>query len=108
MQSITITIEAKNREFHHKITLFPSVAVNPPAIGYYSGVKKSWAGQFIETDNRLESFTDFIVTMLSSDKYPNPPICSRRKASQIAKQNLPKLIKNLKHTKRTSVSILIL
>jgi hypothetical protein len=93
---ITIIVEADSPERHHKCTITPSVAVNPPATQYFKGISSE--------DNRLEQMTSFVITMLSSKEYPNPPICSERTAKKIALEILPVLLKNLKYCKKSTRS----
>ena len=42
-----------NRYDTVKLTVSPSIAVNPPAIGYYSGIQRDF-GPYREKDSRLE------------------------------------------------------
>ena len=95
-----ITIEAISPTDYHKCIVSPSVAVNPPAFQYFKGVNKNFISDTI-TDNRKEQISNFIITMLSSKNYPNPPICSVTKAKQIVKC-VPELLNNLKYCKRTT------
>jgi len=97
---ITITIEANSQTDYHKCIVSPSVAVNPPAIQYFKGINKNFPSGTI-TDNRKEQIADFIITMLSSKKYPNPQICSKKKAKEIS-ECIPKLLENLRHCQRTT------
>jgi len=83
--SIRITIEALSLFATHKCTVSPSVAVNPPASQYFKGIDESFPSRTI-IDNRFEEITGFVVRMLSSKEYPNPPVCSKAKAEMIAKQ----------------------
>jgi hypothetical protein len=99
---ISITLEALSPSEQHKCTVIPSVAVNPPAIQYFKGLEKVFFTDTIK-DNRKEQISSFVITMLSSKDYPNPQICSKTKAKEIAKC-IPRLIENLRHTKKTTVT----
>jgi hypothetical protein len=103
MTTITIKIFALSKHDHHKVTVDPSVAVNPPAFQYFSGVKLDWTnGQFNLTDYRFKQIKDFVVTMLSSKEYPNPVICSKKKATEFADKYLPLMLKKI-HDKEIEV-----
>jgi hypothetical protein len=104
---ITITIEASTPSSHHKIIVTPSVAVNPPAFQYYKGIQTVFNFHDLSKkekpiDNRLIEMIGFIVLMLSSTEYPNPQICSKTKATKIAKLYLPNLLKKLKNCEKVS------
>ena len=95
---INLSVSAFSSFDIHKLTISPSVAVNPPAIQYFKGVVRDWTnGNFKNDDNRFAQMKENIVTMLSSDEYPNPPICSKRTASKIADKLLPKMLRKIKN-----------
>jgi len=52
-------------------------------------------------NNRLQQISGFVIQMLSSKEYSNPPVCSKTKASLITKEYIPILLKNLKFCKRS-------
>jgi len=105
MPIITIKIFTLSKNDHHKVTIDPSVAVNPPAFQYFSGIILDWnnaQNKRTETDNRFEMMKFFVIRMLSSKEYPNPQICSKRKATKIANKYLPIMLKKI-HDKEIEV-----
>jgi len=104
MKKITITIEARSLFDTHKCIVSPSVAVNPPAIQYFKGIDKSFPSGNI-TDNRLKQISEFIIQMLSSKEYPNPPVCSKLKSEMIAKKYVKVLLHNLRYCKKSTRSL---
>lgn len=102
--SVTITISALSKWDIHKLTITPSVAVNPPAIQYFTGVQRNLYSNTL-IDNRFLQMKSDVITMLSSDEYPNPPICLKRKATIIANKVLPKLLKKIKNENITVTEV---
>jgi len=104
--AITITIEAKDPYSTHKCIITPSVAVNPPAFQYFKGIQKDFCfaspRKTEEIDERLKEITSFIVIMLSSKDYPNPPICSEKEAISLAQKHVPSLLNKIKHCQKVS------
>jgi len=95
--TVTISISTLNLFDIHKLTITPSVVVNPPAVQYFKGVEHDWInGNWKNTDNRFPQMKDHTITMLSSDDYPNSPICSKKVAAKIADNVIPKLLKQIK------------
>ena len=93
---VEITISTPHLFDIHKVTVSPSVAVNPPAIQYFRGIDHDYVnGNFSNIDRRLPQIKDFILTMLSSEDYPNEPICNRYIAEKIADKLLPKMLKKI-------------
>ena len=97
---ITITISALSRELTHKLTITPSVAVNPPAIQYFKGVqwepfKRNDRITIDCLDNRFEQMKNHVVIMLSSIEYPNPEICTKEQAENVANNLLFKILKQM-------------
>jgi hypothetical protein len=100
MRKIAITIESQSLFDTHKCTVSPSVAVNPPAVQYFKGVDKNVLTGSV-TDNRLEQISKFIIQMLSSKEYPNPPICSIAESEPVTKY-VQTLLHNLKYCKQST------
>jgi len=86
--TVTVTISAQNKYCQHKVTIEPSVA---PALQYFCGVSQMEKG----TDNRELQMTKFVLTMLASKDYQNPPICTIRQAQKVA-SCIPVLLKKIK------------
>jgi len=95
MTTITLTLSAQNKYSIHKLTLTPSVAVNPPAIQYFHGM--GYSGYYAASDYRFIQMKDWVIQMLSSKDYPNSPICSIKRAITIANKLLPILLKRVKN-----------
>lgn len=88
--NITFSIFAHDKYDSHKCVIDPSVAVNPPAFQYFSGVKQNYQfmnddGKATETDNRFKEMVGWVELMLASEEYPTPSICSRTTAKRTAK-----------------------
>jgi hypothetical protein len=92
MKEITITIWAQDKHCQHKVTVEPSVVVNTPAFQYFAGVNRMEG----RPDIRELEMTKFILTMLASKSYQNPPVCTIRQACQVANKCLPVLLKKIK------------
>ncbi|MDD5649793.1 MAG: hypothetical protein PHF86_05135 [Candidatus Nanoarchaeia archaeon] len=105
MKTITITIEASSPQDTHKCTVDPSVVVNPPAIQYFKGIEYALFGKKQPRDDRKTEIIKHIVTCLSSKDYPNPPICSERKARKLANEHVGSLLEKLKHTTKTTTRV---
>lgn len=107
MTLVTVTLEASSQHDTHKCSVDPSVVVNPPAIQYFKGVTYDAFTLKLKQpeDNREKQITEFIVKVLSSKQYPNPPICSEHKARQFAKTHVAEMLRKLKHTTKTTLRI---
>ena len=94
---ITVKISAQNNFDSHKMTVEPSVVVNPPAIQYFKGINHDYRNNdWVNTDNREKEMKEHLIDVLSSDKYPNPQVCSKDTAIKVAKM-IPVLLKKIKH-----------
>jgi len=101
MRKITISIEAQSLYDIHKCVVSPSVAVNPPASQYFKGTDKNPLTGSV-TDFRMEQISRFVLQMLSSKEYPNPPICTKAAIESVVKKYVQTLLHNLKYCKQST------